>query len=56
MYHSTLGSRKIKKKRRRRTKYLAENAFEARRDHPRFFDERLGSLLGAIDYVGGSGN
>ena len=24
--------------------------------HPRFFDEQLGSVVGAIDYVGGSGN
>ena len=24
--------------------------------HPRFFDEQLGSAVGAIDYVGGSRN
>jgi hypothetical protein len=24
--------------------------------HPRFFDEQLGSAVGAIDYVRGSGN
>ena len=24
--------------------------------HPRFFDEQLGSAVGAINYVGGSGN
>jgi hypothetical protein len=24
--------------------------------HPRFFDEQLGSAVGAIDYVGGSGS
>ena len=24
--------------------------------HPRFFDEQLGSAVGTIDYVGGSGN
>ena len=26
------------------------------RVHPRFFDEQLGSAVGAIDYVKGSGN
>ena len=38
--------------------YVGELTFKISRSvyHPRFFDEQLGSAVGAIDYVRGSEN
>jgi len=61
VYHSTQGWRVTKKKKKNCTRAsvggipgpLLSSEYGT---HPRFFDEQLGSVVPAIDYVRGSGN